>query len=153
MASTKTEVEDFEGDGRQKSIINTELGEEKSPPNFPEFEAAPDGGPRAWLVATGAACIFFSTLGFLNSFGVFQEYYITHQLHDQSPSTIAWIGSVAAFLQFAAGAIGGPLFDRVGEWVCLRILYFFKGETTDIAADYPASRSPLRICHNDDKPV
>lgn len=79
---------------------------------------APDGGARAWLVALGAAFVFFSGLGFANSFGVFQEYYMTHQLRDKSPDDIAWIGSLAAFLQFLAGAIGGPLFDRYGDWVC-----------------------------------
>jgi hypothetical protein len=44
---------------------------------------------------------------------------MTHQLWDESPGNIAWIGSLSAFLQFAAGAIGGPLFDRFGAWVNL----------------------------------
>ncbi|KAJ5375966.1 hypothetical protein N7509_012852 [Penicillium cosmopolitanum] len=78
----------------------------------------PDGGIKAWLVAAGAACIFFSALGFANSFGVFVEYYLSHQLKGQSPDKVAWIGSVAVFTQFAAGADGGPLFDRCGAWVC-----------------------------------
>ena len=92
-------------------------------PNSPESKSAddsdtigpaPDGGTRAWLVAAGAACIFFSAMGYSNSFGAFQEYYQTHQLSDHSPDDIAWIGSVSAFLMFASGAIGGPLFDRYG---------------------------------------
>ncbi|CAI7603223.1 unnamed protein product [Penicillium pancosmium] len=76
----------------------------------------PDGGIKAWLAAAGAACIFFSALGFANSFGVFVEYYLSHQLKGQSPDKVAWIGSVAVFTQFAAGAVGGPLFDRYGAW-------------------------------------
>ena len=91
-----------------------------------DLEKAPDGGLRAWLVAIGAACIFFSTLGFANSFGIFQEYYLQHQLNDKSPDDVAWIGSLSAFLQFAAGAIGGPLFDRFGAWVSL-VNIFYKG--------------------------
>ena len=79
----------------------------------------PDGGMKAWLVASGAACIFFSALGFANSFGVFMEYYLSHQLRDQSADKVAWIGSVAVFMQFATGMVGGPLFDRYGVWVCL----------------------------------
>jgi hypothetical protein len=102
----------------QKSIVATERGEEKPPPHSPDFGEAPDGGSRAWLVAAGGACIFFSCLGFSNSFGVFQEYYTTHQLRDEQPDKIAWIGSLSAFIQFAAGAIGGPLFDRFGAWAC-----------------------------------
>jgi hypothetical protein len=101
-------------DGEEsKSTLSTELGEMK------DFGKAPDGGLRAWLVAVGAGCVFFSALGFANAFGVFQEYYMAHQLREESADKIAWIGSLAAFLQFAAGAIGGPMFDRFGPWVCL----------------------------------
>lgn len=81
------------------------------------FGPAPDGGLKAWSVAIGAACTIFSTLGFANSFGVLQEYYAAHQLSSESADRIAWIGSLSAFLQFAAGAIAGPLFDRYGAWV------------------------------------
>jgi hypothetical protein len=81
------------------------------------FGPAPDGGLKAWLVAAGAACTIFSTLGFANSFGVLQEYYAANQLRGQSADRIAWIGSLSAFLQFAAGGLGGPLFDRYGAWV------------------------------------
>lgn len=88
----------------------------------PEFEPAPDGGLRAWLVATGAAFVFFSSLGFANSFGVFQEYYMSHQLRHESADKIAWIGSISTFLSFVGGAIGGPLFDRYGAWVRRREL-------------------------------
>jgi hypothetical protein len=91
---------------------------EKTEKDLSSFGKAPDGGLRAWLTTAGAACTFFSALGFANSFGVFEEYYLSHQLIDQSADDIAWIGSLSSFLQFAAGAIGGPLFDRYGAWVC-----------------------------------
>ena len=100
-----------------KSITAAKLDEEKPCANSLTFGEAPDGGSRARLVAAGAAFIFFSALGYANSFGVFQEYYMTHQLREKSPSSIAWIGSLSAFCQFAAGAVGGPLFDRFGAWV------------------------------------
>lgn len=79
--------------------------------------AAPDGGLQAWLVAAGAGCVFFSCLGFANSFGSFAQFYITHQLSDRSEDDIAWIGSLSATLQFVTGLIGGPLFDRYGTRV------------------------------------
>jgi hypothetical protein len=78
---------------------------------------APDGGLTAWLNAFGGFCIFFSCLGFTSCFGVLQQYYSTHQLKDHSMDQIAWIGSLASFIQFAGGAIGGPMFDRYGVWV------------------------------------
>jgi MFS family permease len=81
------------------------------------LDTAPDGGARAWLVAAGGSAIFFCCLGFSNSFGTFEEYYLSHQLQDKSPSDIAWIGSLSSFLQFAAGMVGGPLFDFFGSWV------------------------------------
>jgi hypothetical protein len=80
-------------------------------------DSFPEGGLRAWLVAAGAGGILFTTLGYSNSFGIFQAYYMLHQLRDVGPDNIAWIGSVQAFLLFATGTIGGPLFDRYGAWV------------------------------------
>jgi hypothetical protein len=92
------------------------IGIEDKPPIS---EEAPEGGSRAWLVAAGAGFISFSSLGYSNSVGVFQEYYLTHQLKGQSPDDVAWIGSIAAFLQFVLGAVSGPLFDRYGATVSL----------------------------------
>ncbi|KAE8361730.1 major facilitator superfamily domain-containing protein [Aspergillus caelatus] len=94
-----------------------EVDQEKSLVISHKYEEAPDGGARAWLVAAGGASLFFCCLGFANSFGTFEEYYLSHQLRGQSPDNIAWIGSLAAFLQFATGAIAGPLFDRYGAWI------------------------------------
>ena len=80
----------------------------------PDLDLAPDGGAKAWLVAAGGFSVCFCCLGFSNAFGTFEEYYLKHQLHGESASNIAWIGSTSAFLQFAAGMIGGPMFDRFG---------------------------------------
>ena len=82
-----------------------------------------DGGLRSWLTVLGGACIYFSTLGYANSFGVFQQYYETHQLHNDSPDNIAWIGSLANYLQFGLGAFAGAIFDRLGPTVCYASLY------------------------------
>ncbi len=49
--------------------------------------------------------------GTVNTFGVFQTYYATNLLQDQSPSNISWIGSVQAFLLLIVGVITGPLYD------------------------------------------
>ncbi|EGC42799.1 monocarboxylate permease-like protein [Histoplasma capsulatum var. duboisii H88] len=102
------------------------------------FGATPDGGIRAWLVVAGAFFILCSTLGYANSFGVFQEYYLAHQLHDRPPDDIAWIGSLATFLQLSAGAISGPLFDRYGSWILrpAAILYIFSVMMVSICREY-----------------
>ncbi|KAI1623539.1 major facilitator superfamily domain-containing protein [Exophiala viscosa] len=70
--------------------------------------------------------------------GVFQEYYITHQLRDKPPDDISWIGSLAAFLQFAIGAVAGPLFDRYGSWIIrpASLLYVFAMMMTSLCDQY-----------------
>ena len=108
---------------------------------LPSEDEAPDGGLEAWLVAVGACCIFFCTLGFTNSFGVFQEYYSSHQLHDKSKDDVAWIGSLSTFLQMAAGSAGGPLFDRYGAWVC-----FFHPASRYRSSNNVLGNPPIR-CH------
>jgi hypothetical protein len=91
--------------------------EENQAENENPYGPAPEGGLQAWLCAAGGACLFFCCLGFSNSFGSFEEYYLSHQLQGESPDRIAWIGSLSSFLQFASGMLGGPLFDRYGAWV------------------------------------
>ncbi|KAE8349242.1 putative monocarboxylate permease [Aspergillus coremiiformis] len=80
----------------------------------PDF---PDGGLQAWSVAVGAAGLLFCSFGYINSFGVYQEYYQTHQLADKSPEQISWLGSLQVFFLFSGTLLGGPLFDRYGSTI------------------------------------
>ncbi|KAE8153573.1 MFS general substrate transporter [Aspergillus avenaceus] len=106
------------GKGEQDQSSSTvESDNEKLPSDPVKVDDTPDGGSRAWLVAAGGAALFFSCLGFANSFGTFEEYYLSHQMRGQSTDKIAWIGSIASFLQFASGSVAGPLFDRYGAWI------------------------------------
>lgn len=57
----------------------------------------PDGGTTAWLVVFGTWCTSFCSFGWINSVGVFQDYYQRHLLSDYSSSTIAWIPSLQIF--------------------------------------------------------
>ncbi|KAJ5681144.1 hypothetical protein N7536_012283 [Penicillium majusculum] len=111
---------------------------ENNDESFCDPDKAPDGGLRAWLTTAGTACTFFAALGFANSFGVFEEYYLSHQLKDEPADKIAWIGSLSAFLQFATGAVGGPLFDRYGAWIIrpAAILYVFSLMMTSLCEKY-----------------
>ncbi|KAK0108679.1 hypothetical protein ONS95_003471 [Cadophora gregata] len=71
----------------------------------------PEGGLRAWLVVAGASGVLFCGFGYANAFGVYQEYYQRHQLRNESPSTISWIGSLQIFFVFSGNLVGGPMFD------------------------------------------
>ncbi|KAI0908377.1 monocarboxylate permease-like protein [Ustulina deusta] len=99
----------------------------------------PEGGARAWGVAFGTSLAVFCTLGYVNSFGVFQTYYVQNQLGDQSSSRIAWIGSLQFYLIFSAGLLAGPLFDRYGPRCILfpaAIIYVASVMLTSLASKY-----------------
>ncbi|KAK7431338.1 hypothetical protein QQZ08_002109 [Neonectria magnoliae] len=112
--------------------------DDKPEPKDQDDDDFPDGGLGAWLVAIGAAGTFFCTLGYTNVFGIFQAYYMFNQMPERSADDIAWIGSVQAFLIFATGAVGGPLFDRFGAWLVrpAGVLYIFAIMMTSICEAY-----------------
>ncbi|GAB7329345.1 hypothetical protein MBLNU13_g01140t1 [Cladosporium sp. NU13] len=73
--------------------------------------------PRALLVVGGAFTCLFCTVGFLNSAGIFLEYYARDLLSNESPSTIAWIGAIAIFFLFAMSPGAGAMLDAFGPTV------------------------------------
>ncbi|KAI1151290.1 putative MFS monocarboxylate transporter [Nemania diffusa] len=83
------------------------------PPNYNRF--------RSWLAVTGACIALFCTVGFLNAFGVYQEYYGSGLLKAYTASDISWIGSVAIFLLYIGSPIAGMLVDKLGPTILLII--------------------------------
>ena len=73
-------------------------------PNPDDF---PDGGLKAWSVVLGGCCCLFTSFGWINCIGIFQNYYQSHQLSNYPPSTIAWIPSteVGPFIQLLSHAV------------------------------------------------
>ncbi|KAJ9236379.1 hypothetical protein DTO027B5_4673 [Paecilomyces variotii] len=65
----------------------------------------------------GAFGALFCTVGFANSFGVFEEYYKESQLVNQSESTISWIGALEIFFIFGGSIVTGPVLDMFGPEV------------------------------------
>ncbi|KAK1574374.1 major facilitator superfamily transporter [Colletotrichum navitas] len=70
---------------------------------------------RSWLAVLGSSLSLFCTVGFLNAFGVFQEYY--QNRFTRSESDVAWIGSVSICISFLGAPISGILCDRLGPTV------------------------------------
>lgn len=109
-----------------------------APPAMPNF---PEGGTKAWLVVLGCWCTSFASFGYVNSFGsvleetrswqkmltvpfrVYETYYLQTFMKGYSPSDVAWIGSIQAFTQFSATLISGPVTDRYGALVRLRLVF------------------------------
>ncbi|CAA7263258.1 unnamed protein product [Cyclocybe aegerita] len=75
-------------------------------PSFPE------GGTQAWLTLFGAFLFQYVTFGYINAFGVYQDFYIRSFLTDYTPSAIGWIGGTQIFLNFSSGVFVGRAFDR-----------------------------------------
>ncbi|KAF2134745.1 hypothetical protein P153DRAFT_362485 [Dothidotthia symphoricarpi CBS 119687] len=89
--------------------------DQPSPPlTSSAYANQPDGGLVAWLQVLGAWILFFNTWGAMNTFGVFQTYYESGVLFNQSSSNIAWIGSIQAFCLQVTGLVAGPIYDRGG---------------------------------------
>ncbi|EIN13004.1 MFS general substrate transporter [Punctularia strigosozonata HHB-11173 SS5] len=79
-----------------------------APPPALDF---PDGGFRAWLTVCGSWFALFATFGYINAFGVYQDYYTRIYLNNVSASTVSWIGSFQFFVPLIMGLWAGRLFD------------------------------------------
>ncbi|KAL8718357.1 MAG: hypothetical protein Q9225_004498 [Loekoesia sp. 1 TL-2023] len=74
----------------------------------------PEGGRDAWLVVLGAWCGLTASLGIYNTAGVFEVVVSKAILPEESPSTLGWIFSTYAFVNWAFGVQVGPTFDAMG---------------------------------------
>ncbi|KAK4610509.1 Agnestins efflux protein AgnL12 [Fulvia fulva] len=79
---------------------------------------------RSMLALAASALAYFTTIGFVNAYGVFQQYYTAHYLPDYSNFQIAWLGSFATFTLFACAAPAGTLADRYGPTIpiCIGVI-------------------------------
>ena len=102
VSSHSPHVEEPNGLSKTLSRVRTtDSGVDPGPP--------PDKGWKAWGHAILVHLVIFNTWGYINSFGLFQTYYV-NELH-QAPSAISWIGSVQIFLTFFIGTFSGRATD------------------------------------------
>ncbi|KFH48235.1 transporter-like protein [Hapsidospora chrysogenum ATCC 11550] len=95
------------------------------PENYSSFQS--------WLAVLGASLALFSTVGFMNAFGVFQERFRT-LLHGSSDSDISWIGSTAMALMSLLSPVAGVIVDKYGPRIPICI-----GTITQLLAIFLAS--------------
>ncbi|KZF20558.1 MFS general substrate transporter [Xylona heveae TC161] len=74
----------------------------------------PEGGRDAWLVVLGAWCGLTASLGIYNTSGVFEVIIAKVLLPEVTSSTLGWIFSVYAFVNWVCGVQIGPTFDAMG---------------------------------------
>lgn len=94
------DVSNVVGPDKEKETV------EYTPPQIP------DGGATAWLTVAGAWLILFCSFGYVNAFGVYEDYYTRVYMTNKTSSEIAWIGSTQLCLQFVMGLVSGKLFDE-----------------------------------------
>ncbi|THY81135.1 MFS general substrate transporter [Aureobasidium pullulans] len=111
MSSPHSKSSSFSGTEKEFahfSIIELNSDREDGPSDPDDI---PNGGLVAWLQVLGAFFLWFNTWGLVNAYGSFGTYYELGPLHEYPASTIAWIGSIQAYLMLFTGALTGPLFD------------------------------------------
>lgn len=79
----------------------------------------PEGGRDAWLVVLGAWCGLTASLGIYNTAGVFEVVISKVILPEETPSTLGWIFSIYAFVNWFCGVQVGPTFDAMGPRVLI----------------------------------
>ncbi|OQN96693.1 hypothetical protein B0A48_17333 [Cryoendolithus antarcticus] len=72
---------------------------------------------RSYLATAGAALSYFVTVGLLNAFGIFQEYYQSTLIPDHTPFQISWLGTFPTFAVFLFAPAAGILADKVGPTI------------------------------------
>ncbi|KAI1186431.1 major facilitator superfamily domain-containing protein [Nemania serpens] len=105
----------------------------------PDPDDFPDGGFRAWLCIAGGFCTVFSSFGWVNCIGVFQDYYQTHQLAAYSSSAVAWIPATESFVLFFLGTVSGKVADNYGpRWPLLfgSLLHVYGLMMTSLSKEY-----------------
>lgn len=73
----------------------------------------PDQG-RAWIAMIGATLGLYTSFGYINVVGLFEAYYLHHQLSQYSASTVSWITSLQAFILLGSGVVTGRLVEMYG---------------------------------------
>ncbi|KKY19338.1 putative mfs monocarboxylate transporter [Diplodia seriata] len=72
-------------------------------------EPPPDGGLKAWLQVLAGHLTLFCTWGYLNSWGLFQAYYVSE--YNLPASTVSWVVSIQIFMINLLAGFSGRLFD------------------------------------------
>ncbi len=70
-----------------------------------------EGGVAAWLTVVGSVLVYYASMGLLNSFGFFNNYYSHDFLQNTPTSTIAFIGTLQIALVNSLAAVSGALCD------------------------------------------
>lgn len=98
----------------------------------------PDGGFQAWFQAWLGHLVIFNTWGYINSFGLFQTYYV-NEMKIGGESSVAWIGTTQVFVLFGIGTFSGRGLDagyfRI-QYIAGSIIYVVGMFLTSLCTEY-----------------
>ncbi|KAI6821617.1 MFS monocarboxylate transporter [Hortaea werneckii] len=97
-----------------KEIPRADIDVATGPNSQASEQKQPELTLRSGLAGAGAALSYFTTVGFANAFGVFQDYYYSNVLRGHSNFQISWLGSFSMFALFAFAPPAGILADKYG---------------------------------------
>lgn len=139
---TEVDVESLQNSTIEKIDETAEKNETQQPSEKPQNaqpEEHQEGGRKAWLAVAGASAGLFTSFGWTNCIGLFQDEYQTNQLKQYSSSTVSWITSVQFFFMLAMAPVSGKLFDRYGPRIPLAVgslMQVFGLMMTSISKEY-----------------
>ncbi|KAI1373407.1 major facilitator superfamily domain-containing protein [Hypoxylon crocopeplum] len=131
--------ENMMADYRENNNNLAEPLSEKAQDTATDPNVFPDGGFQAWFCIAGGFCTVFSSFGWVNCIGVFQDYYQANQLSSYSSSEVAWIPSMESFVLFFFGLFSGKLADSYGpRWPLLfgSVLHVFGLMMVSLSKEY-----------------
>lgn len=113
MATTTTPDTNVEDVRPSPDLSPTISDKERAAPAsiHTEAEADKQAHPYRWLQIAAGMLLQLNTWSMINAYGVFQAYYTTVLLPQESESKIAWIGSMYVFLMLSGGFVTAPFFD------------------------------------------
>ncbi|THZ39704.1 MFS general substrate transporter [Aureobasidium pullulans] len=93
-------------------------------PDPSDLTKYPEGGTRAWLVVLGAWCGLTASIGLYNTTGVFSVIISNTILTSSSSTSIGWIFSIYAFMDFDDGgdvlySAWDDVFEFLYRWIFL----------------------------------
>ncbi|KAK0458984.1 major facilitator superfamily domain-containing protein [Desarmillaria tabescens] len=72
----------------------------------------PEGGLQVWMTVLGVWIIQFSTFGYTNAYGVYNDFYIReYMVNKYASSQMSWVGNVQLMLVLSVGLVSGRLYD------------------------------------------
>ncbi|KAF8903217.1 hypothetical protein CPB85DRAFT_1438453 [Mucidula mucida] len=76
----------------------------------------PNGGTVAWMTLVGAFLAVFCSSGYVNVYGIYEDFFVREYLSESSSFQISWIGSVQVLFLGCSGIPGGYAMDHGYLW-------------------------------------